>query len=154
MNNKIIFFDMDGTIADLYGVPNWLENIVQENPSPYKTAKPLKDMGKLRKTLIQLKAKGYKVVVITWLSKNSSRDYDTQVRRAKKEWLKDQGFPCDKIHMVKYGSPKHRIALDYKAKENIIFDDDDTVREKWNRLRGNGFQAYHPDKMFQILKTL
>ena len=25
---KAIYFDMDGTIADFYGVPNWLEYLI------------------------------------------------------------------------------------------------------------------------------
>ena len=33
---KNIFFDMDGTIADLYNIPNWKEELDSFNPSPYK----------------------------------------------------------------------------------------------------------------------
>lgn len=36
-----ICFDMDGTIADLYGVENWFEYLTAENVKPYKIAKPL-----------------------------------------------------------------------------------------------------------------
>ena len=28
--NRTIFFDMDGTIADLYGVSNWLEYLINK----------------------------------------------------------------------------------------------------------------------------
>ena len=38
---KEIWFDMDGTIADLYGVENWLEMLIAEDPTPYAVAKPL-----------------------------------------------------------------------------------------------------------------
>ena len=31
---KMICFDMDGTIADLYNVPNWLEMMRDENTAP------------------------------------------------------------------------------------------------------------------------
>lgn len=29
---KAIYFDMDGTIANLYGVPNWLEGLRNFDP--------------------------------------------------------------------------------------------------------------------------
>jgi len=38
---KEINFDMDGTIADLYGCENWLEDILAERVNPYERAKPL-----------------------------------------------------------------------------------------------------------------
>ena len=31
---KTLVFDMDGTIADLYAVTDWLENIIAENVRP------------------------------------------------------------------------------------------------------------------------
>ena len=37
-NTKVIVFDMDGTIADLYGVNGWLEMLNAENPKPYEIA--------------------------------------------------------------------------------------------------------------------
>ena len=52
---KILVFDMDGTIADLYGVENWLSLLRAENPLPYEIAKPLYDMDELEQILIQLK---------------------------------------------------------------------------------------------------
>ena len=39
--NITINFDMDGTIADLYGVENWLEYLIAENTFPYANARPL-----------------------------------------------------------------------------------------------------------------
>ena len=34
-----IYFDMDGTIADLYGVDNWLEMLINEDATPYRVAR-------------------------------------------------------------------------------------------------------------------
>ena len=33
-----IYFDMDGTIADLYGVSGWLEMLLAHDPAPYALA--------------------------------------------------------------------------------------------------------------------
>ena len=41
---KEIWFDMDGTIADLYGINGWLDMLLEENARPYEIAKPLLNM--------------------------------------------------------------------------------------------------------------
>ena len=55
---KTLVFDMDGTIADLYGVNGWLENLREENARPYIEAKPLYDMDVLASILGLLRLKG------------------------------------------------------------------------------------------------
>ena len=80
--NKVIYFDMDGTIANLYAVKGWLEALRSYQPFPYLEAAPMWDMFKLVKVLKNLKSKGYTIGVITWLSKESTREYDKAVREA------------------------------------------------------------------------
>ena len=48
---KAIYFDMDGTIANLYGVDGWLDCIIKEYTKPYREAKSLINMRKLSKEL-------------------------------------------------------------------------------------------------------
>ena len=43
-----INFDMDGTIANLYGVENWLEMLMAEDETPYAIAKPLVNLSLLK----------------------------------------------------------------------------------------------------------
>ena len=45
--SKMVWFDMDGTIADFYSVDNWLEKIINEDTSPYAEAKPLFDSDEM-----------------------------------------------------------------------------------------------------------
>ena len=124
------YFDMDGTIADLYGVKNWLEYLLAENVKPYVEAQPLVDCGKLISIIMELKEKGYNFGVISWTSKNGTANYNKQVRKAKIDWL-NHFFPnCfTEIHIVKYGTPKHYIAKDY----GVLFDDEEKNRIKWNK---------------------
>ena len=35
---RTIYFDMDGTIANLYGVDGWLDMIINRDATPYKVA--------------------------------------------------------------------------------------------------------------------
>ena len=44
---KTLVFDMDGTIADLYGVEGWLDMLRGEDATPYAIANPLYDMEML-----------------------------------------------------------------------------------------------------------
>ena len=55
---KEIWFDMDGTIADLYGVENWLQMLITADPTPYAVARPLIRMATLARLLNNLQKKG------------------------------------------------------------------------------------------------
>ena len=130
---KMICFDMDGTIADLYGVPNWLEMLRAFDPTPYAQAEPMWDMTELADLLHEAQAIGIEIRIITWLSKESTADYDRAVREAKREWLEAQGFPFDHFHGVKYGATKADSVRRYLGEDDtaILFDDNAKVRQGW-----------------------
>ena len=128
--NKTIVFDMDGTIADLYGVEDWLSALRNEDVRPYVEAKPMYNMLVLNELLKILKDCGWKVVVTTWLSKGSSKAYDALVREAKIEWLARYDFPYDEIHCVKYGTTKANCTRK-KGGFQILIDDNKKVRDGW-----------------------
>ena len=128
--NKMLVFDMDGTIADLYGVEGWLEMLRAEDATPYMVAKPLYDMDTLNVILNILKAEGWKIAVTTWLAKGSSKAYDAKVREAKIEWLDKINFPYDEIHLVKYGTTKANCTRHHGGFQ-ILVDDNETVRKGW-----------------------
>lgn len=128
--NKTLVFDMDGTLADFYGVDGWLTDLQNENPRPYILAKPMWDMEMLATMLEILKADGYKVVVTTWLAKDSSKEFDDLVRICKKDWLARYNFPYDEIHLVKYGTTKANCTRKIGGNQ-ILFDDNDKIRNGW-----------------------
>lgn len=128
---KMICFDMDGTIADLYGVNKWLEKLRDYDPTPYLEAKPLFDMDALRQVLGVLIDKGWEIRVISWLSKESNKDYDNLVRKAKRQWLADNNFPVHKIHLVKYGTTKANCVRN-DTDMAILVDDNAKVRRGWH----------------------
>lgn len=131
MAEKILVFDMDGTIADFYGVNGWLEYLNENNPTPYIIAEPLYDMVVLTSVLNILKTKGWKIVVTSWLSKDSTKEFDREVRQAKREWLKEYNFPFDEIHLVKYGTTKANCTRKLGGYQ-ILVDDNEQVRNGWN----------------------
>lgn len=130
---KMICFDMDGTIADLYGVSNWLDLLERESPTPYQTAKPMWDMDRLATALNNLKAKGIEIRVITWLSKDSSNQYKKEVRKAKIEWLGKYNFPYDGFHGVRYGATKADSVRRFLNENEtaILIDDSKKVTKGW-----------------------
>ena len=128
---KMLVFDMDGTIADLYGVKNWLEMLRSESDRPYREARPLYDMDSLNWILSLLKEEGWRIAVTSWLSKDSSDDYDEKVRIAKLEWLKAVQFPYDEIHIVKYGTLKSNCTRNFGGFQ-VLVDDNKEVRESWD----------------------
>lgn len=128
--NKTLVFDMDGTIADLYGVENWLSDLRSENPRPYAIAKPLYDMEGLNILLNTFKNLGWRVVVTTWLAKGSSKEYDRLVREAKLAWLEKYNFPYDEIHLVKYGTTKANCTRNIGGFQ-VLVDDNENVRKGW-----------------------
>ena len=144
MNEKKIYFDMDGTIADLYGVENWLDDIINRDVRPYAEAKPLVNLSLLARYLHILQNKGYKVGVITWLAKNSTDDYDERVTATKKAWLSKRlpSVEFDEIHVIKYGTPKSSVGC------GILFDDEEPNRKAWIGT------AYDVDNIVEVLKKL
>lgn len=125
---KAIYFDMDGTVADLYGVENWEVRLLSHDVTPYEEAEPLFNMTELNSILEQLKTYGVVVGVISWLAIGSTKDYDKATRRAKRAWIKKHLPAATELHFVKYGTPKHRVA---KIKDSVLVDDNKQVRKAW-----------------------
>ena len=141
---KKIYFDMDGTIADLYGVEGWLNYLIESNPYPYANAKPLVNMQRLARLLNNLQKRGYEICIISWLARASTEAYDELVKAAKIAWLHKHlaSVSFDEIHIVAYGTPKNTLG------EGILFDDELPNRETW----GEG--AFEPKNIFEVLRGL
>lgn len=136
MNNlpAMICFDMDGTIADLYGVENWLPMLREFDPTPYEVAEPMWQMAELAEVLNLLRAVGVEIRIITWLSKESNPQYDAEVREAKRNWLAEQNFPFDHFHGVQYGATKADSIRRYlpSGETAILIDDNAKIRNGWH----------------------
>ena len=126
--SKMLIFDMDGTIADLYNVDDWLAKLRAEDESPYIEARPMYNMEVLKVILDIFKGLGYTIIVVSWGSMNGSKEYTRKVKKAKLDWLKQYNFPYDEVHVVKYGTPKQRFA---DADLSILIDDSEEVRQSF-----------------------
>lgn len=147
---KAVWFDMDGTIADLYGVDGWLESLEAEHTKPYREAKPLVNMRELGRELNRLQRIGYRVGVVSWLSKSGTVAYNERVTEAKLQWLNRHlgAVVWDEIHIVSYGTPKSKVV---SVSNGILFDDEERNRKEW--ALGDGM-AFDVDNIIEILKAL
>lgn len=149
---NVLVFDMDGTIADLYGVEGWLDYLRAYDTLPYEVAKPLYDMDALNAIVDTFRAMGWKIVVTTWLSKGSTKEYDKAVREVKVQWLRRYGFPYDEIHAVKYGTTKADCTRKYGGYQ-VLVDDNKKIREGWKL--GDTINANENiiDKLIDLLES-
>lgn len=139
-----IWFDMDGTIADLYGVECWLDMLRAGDATPYTAAKPLLRMASLARLLNKLQREGYEIGIVSWLSKTSTPDYDRAVTNAKLAWLRRHlaSVQFDHIDIIAYGTPKQ------DGRSGILFDDEEPNRKAWTGI------AYDETDILEVLKRL
>lgn len=142
-----INFDMDGTIADLYGVNNWLDYLITENTFPYANAKPLLHLSALARKLNALQKNGYNLAVISWLPKSGTEEYNKAVTKVKMAWLKKHlpSVNWDEIHIVPYETPKQNFC---NNPLDILFDDEERNRTNWTG------KAYDVQNIMEILREI
>lgn len=149
---KAIYFDMDGTLANLYGVENWLDKLRAYDASPYAQAEVLLNMQALAHRLNKLQARGYTIGIISWLSKETTPEYDAAVMTEKLAWLEKHlhSVKWNEVHLVAYGKRKSKLA---QVKGGYLFDDNESVRREWIKHNPEGW-AFDVDNILQILDLL
>lgn len=127
MNKKIVYLDMDGTIADLYNQKNWLEKLINEDKKIFLNAKPLVSEKELKTFFPTDK---YELRICSMTPKNASKSYCENVIEQKNAWL-DKYFPTiTKRYYLPYGNNKN-----YKNSKNaILVDDNETIRNNYKGL--------------------
>lgn len=146
-----IYLDLDGTVIDFYGVPNWLECLEAQDSTPYRVAKPLVPLSTLARYLNRLQARGYHIGIISWLSKSGTDKFNAEVAEVKRDWLAKHlpSVQWDEIHIVPYGVPKSNCATCPNA---ILFDDEQRNLNEWMANTHN--MAYNADLLMEILRNL
>lgn len=140
-----IWFDMDGTIANLYAVEGWLEDLRAERTRPYELAEALLNMNQLARKLNKLQRMGYELGIISWTAKNGTESYNAEVTIAKLNWLDKHlhSVSWDNIKIVPYGTDKLMA-----TGGGILFDDEEENRTNW------GDNAYDPKDIMTVLRAL
>lgn len=146
-----IWFDMDGTIADLYAVENWLPKLREYDPSPYAEAKPLLNLSSLARILNRLTKQGYEIGIISWLSRDPNPEYGQKVREAKLNWLAKHlpSVKWNEIKIVPYGTSKSQATKTQPS--DILFDDEERNRTDWEQAEG---KALEPAEIINFLRSI
>ena len=142
-----IWFDMDGTIANFYGVSGWLEYLKAEDTTPYEIAKPLINMNSLARVLNRLSRNGYTINIVSWGAKGATAEFNEAIKIAKIDWLNSHlaSVKFDRIEIVPYGTYKEVVA---NHSSGLLFDDEEPNRRYWSG------KAYDVDAIIEILKGL
>lgn len=141
---KEINFDMDGTLANFYGVEGWLDCLINSDSTPYAVARPLFNFSALARQIHRLQNLGYTVNIISWLSKSGTEDFNAEVTAVKMAWLAKHlpSVTFDRITIVAYGTPKSTCG------NGILFDDEERNRNEWKGT------AYDVQNILETLKGL
>ena len=142
-----ICFDMDGTIANLYGVEGWLDDLINGDVRPYREAEVMVNMNVLARKLNKLQKAGNKIIVISWLSKSGTEEYNEAVTEVKKAWLRKHlaSVAFDEINIVKYGYCKNIFC---SSENDILFDDEEQNRNAWSG------KSYNVNNILEVLKNI
>jgi len=142
-------FDMDGTLYDLYSLEDWLEGIVNGVKGYYTNGATLVNMWKLSRVCRRLQKKGIKVNIITWTQNTENGNAIELAKKEKLTWLRKKMPYADTINILPYGTPKSEYMEDNVR--NILFDDNDKVREEWENKGGI---AYTEKNILTILREM
>ena len=131
-----IWFDMDGTIADLYKVEGWLPKLRSNNWSVYSECTPRHNYQRINAAIEALTANGWQVGVITWASKGIGwgKDLD-KIAEVKFNWL-CKFFPAladGKFACIPYGYSKADFLEEMGDGYTVSYlvDDNKEVRQEW-----------------------
>lgn len=137
-----ILFDLDGTVADLYGRNDWLEKLRAEVPI-YEELEPLIDMVELTAIAERLAEKGVEFGVVTWLSMGASVDYEFVTAMEKFRWCQKYMPYISEFEAQPYGTPKQ---TNYHHCKCILIDDNAEVRQS--------FETPHRRKTFDANENI
>lgn len=127
MKKQIIYLDMDGTIADLYGIENWLEGLRNEVDGLFLQCEPLITESEL---LVLFPNDIYELRICSMTPMNASKEYCVKVIEEKNIWL-DKHFPSIKKRTyLEYGYNKNIR----NSKNHILIDDNKIIRESYRGL--------------------
>ncbi len=121
MKKTVVYLDMDGTIADLYGMKNWLKKLENEVEGLFLNCKPLVSEEELEYIFPR---DVYELRICSMTPKDATEEYCQVVINEKNQWL-DKYFPSitHRVYMA-YGNNKNLK----NSKNHILVDDNEKIR--------------------------
>lgn len=126
-NRQVVYLDMDGTIADLYGQRDWLKALRTEQTGLFLACEPFLAQEEL---LQYFPVEEYELRICSMTPKDASCEYCQQVIQEKNDWL-DKYFPVitHRVYM-KYGHNKN-LRNSYN---HMLIDDNELIRQSYKGI--------------------
>jgi hypothetical protein len=134
MKKVTVWFDMDGTIADLYGHEDWLKRLRNDDASIFLELKPMLYISEAFEQIkSHLEKVGIiaKIGIITWTPMEATYKFEKECERTKRDWIETFYPAIDEFYAIPYGTPK-QSAINLKQGLHILVDDNEEVRRVWN----------------------
>ena len=151
--NKTIYFDMDGTVADLYNSTGWLAKLEDEETGAFVNLVPMVDMEELGNVCKNLQAQGWTIGVITWLPMKASEIYELECSEEKHLWISKHMPYVQEMYCQSYGTPKQHAPKQHSDRM-ILVDDNKEVRQMWENKRNRTTIDATKDIIAELKKLL
>ena len=130
-----VFFDLDGTLFNLYGKTNWLEMLRTEQAGAFiGSFLPEIDLCEFYQTIERLSIYGIQFAVISWLPMQASPEYEEICREEKNNWILENLPFVSEVSIVPYGIPKQDCIIK-RAQRMILLDDNKEICETWETAK-------------------
>ena len=134
MKSVKVYFDLDGTLFNLYGKENWLEMLESETAGVFQGSESDLmeniDLEELYEGIQALANYGVEFNVITWLPMQASREYEEICAKEKTEWVRKVLPFINEVVCQPYGTPKQK-GISKRANTMILIDDNKEVCDMW-----------------------
>ena len=148
---KKIYFDLDGTVYDLYSIKSWLNKLQAEKEEVFLEGKFLGNYEDFMESISELISYGYNFGVITWLPMQASPEYEEICRQEKIKWINKYLPFVSEINICSYGIPKQNC-IQKRAKLMYLIDDNIEVCKMWETPLQR--KAINIDSEFTVINAL
>lgn len=128
--SKKIFFDLDGTLYDLYNIENWLDSLQNEDATVFERGNFIGDYDEFIAIIKELMFKGYTFGVISWLPMYATPEFENECAEVKRKWVQKYLPFVEEMNFQRYGTPKQN-AIQRKAQTMYLLDDSKEVGRVW-----------------------
>lgn len=147
-----IWFDMDGTLYDLYKIPGWLAALQDGDWSIYNQPGYCRaNLNRIRNAIHVLQENGWTVGVITWGPKGVKWEDEElgDIEVVKAHWLLENVPELERMVCLPYGYDKAQFIEEMEEvyAVNYLVDDNALVRKEW-RKHGEGFHTINASRAF------
>lgn len=126
---------MDGTIANLYGIENWLPRLRAEDKTIFLECEPMISEKEL---LNKFPTENFEMKILSMTPLNATENYCLDVINQKNEWL-NKYFPSITKRIYKpYGHNKNLK----NSKNAILIDDSEPIRNSWRGIAINPVELW------------